>query len=199
MIGGCAETVWVKAGAGREAFLAERYACERDARQSGGFGGGIGGALAMQEFFNRCMVSRGWRLEDRSSAESNVANARNEIEKARNERISCVSSVRNKPIYAVISGRFANLDTGRFSFEQMTSSEIPTVQEANLLANYVREANVCLDAFAEIYRRHSTQQQFQAYSRRRTQAELLIAQLVRRQISWGDYASQANQQSDNPT
>jgi hypothetical protein len=37
------------------------YECERDARQSGYFGGGVAGALNMVEFQKRCLRAKGYR------------------------------------------------------------------------------------------------------------------------------------------
>lgn len=54
-------TLWTKDGWTQELFNKDAYECERDARQSGYFGGGLIGALAMQEFQERCLVARGWR------------------------------------------------------------------------------------------------------------------------------------------
>jgi hypothetical protein len=57
----CAPTVWVRSGASQQDFVTDRYVCERDARQSGYFGGGIVGALNMQDFWRECMLAHGWR------------------------------------------------------------------------------------------------------------------------------------------
>ena len=59
----CARTVWSKYGATLQDYNVDSYQCERDARQSGYFGGGIAGAIAMQDFFGRCMVSKGWEAQ----------------------------------------------------------------------------------------------------------------------------------------
>ena len=56
----CARTVWTRNSFTQQEFDRESYECERDARQSGYFGDGLIGALNMQNFFDRCMVSMGW-------------------------------------------------------------------------------------------------------------------------------------------
>lgn len=56
---GCA-IVWTKPGATEQDYYTDTYACEKDARQSGYFGGGLAGAFAMQDFFARCMRAKGW-------------------------------------------------------------------------------------------------------------------------------------------
>lgn len=60
LLAGCAQIVWDKTGATQADFNRESYMCERDARQSGYFGGGLIGALNMAEFAQRCMVAQGW-------------------------------------------------------------------------------------------------------------------------------------------
>src|SRR5208283_3186722 len=62
---------WVKAGAGQQDFATDSYDCEKDARQSGYYGGGVVGAINMQGFFNRCMGAHGWSL-DRASSPSTL-------------------------------------------------------------------------------------------------------------------------------
>jgi hypothetical protein len=52
--------MWVKAGVTQDEFRRDLYECERDARQSGYFGGGIAGALAMVDFQKRCLRARGY-------------------------------------------------------------------------------------------------------------------------------------------
>jgi hypothetical protein len=58
---GCAAPkIWNKTGATQSDFASDSYACEKDSRQSGYFGGGIAGQINMQNFFDRCMVAHGW-------------------------------------------------------------------------------------------------------------------------------------------
>lgn len=60
VVAGCARTIWNKPGASQQDFATDSYACEKDARQSGYFGGGFVGAANFQGFVNRCMVAHGW-------------------------------------------------------------------------------------------------------------------------------------------
>ena len=63
-ITGCAAPmVWQKSGATQSDYNTDSYACEKDSRQSGYYGGGIAGALAMKDFFKRCMVSKGYEIQ----------------------------------------------------------------------------------------------------------------------------------------
>lgn len=61
---GCASPmVWNKYGATQQDYQTDSYACEKDARQSGYFGGGFQGAINMRDFFKHCMVAHGWTLQ----------------------------------------------------------------------------------------------------------------------------------------
>jgi len=68
LLTGCAQpTTWVRPGATSQDFDRDSYQCEKDMRQSNYFGGGIGGAIAAQDFQKRCMRAAGW-LEATASA-----------------------------------------------------------------------------------------------------------------------------------
>ena len=58
---GCTSPQWTKPGITEQTWAEDRYACERDARQSGYFGGGVIGAINMQSFFERCLEAKGYR------------------------------------------------------------------------------------------------------------------------------------------
>lgn len=63
-ISGCSSTkVWQKHGASNADLRGDSYQCEKDARQSN-FGGGLMGGALRQEFYDRCMESRGWSLQE---------------------------------------------------------------------------------------------------------------------------------------
>ena len=49
-LAGCAQTVWVKDGAGQQDFAKDSYGCERDMRQSGYYGTGLAGVANAQGF-----------------------------------------------------------------------------------------------------------------------------------------------------
>ena len=52
--------VWYKEGELASDLRRDSYECERDARMSGYFGGGIVGALEIVEFQSRCMMAHGY-------------------------------------------------------------------------------------------------------------------------------------------
>lgn len=60
MLAGCAQVMWDKPGGTQQTFAADSYECERDARQSGYYGGGILAGYNFRAFEDRCMAARGW-------------------------------------------------------------------------------------------------------------------------------------------
>lgn len=70
---GCAPMVWDRPGSTQADFNRDSYTCERDARQSGYYGGGLTGAVNMQGFFQRCMVAQGYTLRTSASGPSTSA------------------------------------------------------------------------------------------------------------------------------
>ncbi|WP_439595154.1 hypothetical protein [Falsiroseomonas sp.] len=193
----CAQNVWIRPGASTQEFDAERYACERDARQSGGFGSGLVGAMEAQAFFNRCMTSRGWRLQEREAAQASVASARSSVQEAIQQRRVCISSVRANPQYAPIADRFSDIQTGRFSFRQMANADIPTPQDAALMTHYLSEARPCVESYMSTIASQLPPAQMQLLRSNTSEGDALSAQLVRRQLSWGEHATRVNQLFDN--
>lgn len=64
----CTPTVWDKPGATQADYNTDHYNCEKDARQSGYFGGGIAGAINIRNFFRECMIPHGWSARGDTSA-----------------------------------------------------------------------------------------------------------------------------------
>jgi hypothetical protein len=59
ILAGCA-TYWTKPGFNPADWNRDRYECERDMRQSGYYGSGLFGAINAQNFFEECLVARGY-------------------------------------------------------------------------------------------------------------------------------------------
>ena len=60
VLSGCTGEIWDKQGATQADFDRDSYACEKDTRQSGYFGSGLWAQAAMKDFYDKCMVARGW-------------------------------------------------------------------------------------------------------------------------------------------
>jgi len=71
-LAGCApQVVWTKPGGFiKQDYDQDSYACEKDMRQSGYFGGGIAGGIEMNQFFDKCMVAHGWVKQQRTEKSS---------------------------------------------------------------------------------------------------------------------------------
>jgi len=61
---GCAPMIWDKSDATQDDYNRDSYECEKDARQSGYYGGGIAGSIEMRNFFKRCMTAKGYTLRN---------------------------------------------------------------------------------------------------------------------------------------
>jgi hypothetical protein len=57
---GCGRWVYHHPEYTPERWARDSYECERDARQSGYFGGGMRGAIEFRNFQDRCLAARGW-------------------------------------------------------------------------------------------------------------------------------------------
>ncbi|MBO1077277.1 hypothetical protein [Roseomonas marmotae] len=193
---GCAQNVWVKPGGNPQAFEAEKYACERDARQSGGFGGGLVGAMEFQAFFNRCMGSKGWALQNKEQAEAQIASQNSSLSMAQSQHKSCVANLRAEPRFTTISGRLADMNAGKFTFAQMASADVPSPTEAVVLADYFTASEGCWAPMQAVLFPMVSEQQRQLMLQRRSDGDAVNAQLVRRQISYGDWATRSNQLTD---
>ncbi len=69
---GCAPLEWQKSGASQSDFNKDSYECEKDARQSGYYGSGIAGSLAMKEFYKKCMVAKDYSLKGDTTSSKSV-------------------------------------------------------------------------------------------------------------------------------
>lgn len=197
VVSGCAQNVWVKPGANQEAFRADNYGCERDSRQSGGFGTGLVGAIEAQAFFNRCMTARGWSLQERTAAEATINVGRTSVQTAVEARRSCFLNVRQQPRYQIFQNRLSEISTGRFTFAQMASNDVPSPTEAALILDFVGEGGQCNDRYFASIENFVTPQQLTNLKNNRAANEALLAQLARRQISWGELSTRSNQILDN--
>lgn len=60
IVAGCSRSPqWVKPDGTEQQLMSDSYTCERDKRQSY-FGKGIPASFAADDFYKRCMLSKGW-------------------------------------------------------------------------------------------------------------------------------------------
>jgi hypothetical protein len=193
----CAQRIWNKPGATQQDFATDSYACEKDARQSGYFGGGLTGALNMQEFDDRCMVAHGWHLSNQTSPTQPNRNAEL-LKSAVEERKACTRSVRSDPAYGPILPHLSDPDTGRFSIAQLADDHVPTSAEAKLLVPYGDAIQRCVERFVA-----TASQLAPATSAILTQvradSQTLLLQLIRREITWSTEAQRQQTIQDDAT
>ena len=198
-LAGCAQPVFYKAGATQQDFVGTKYACERDARQSGGFGTGIVGAINQQQFFNRCMEAQGWDVQNKDQQDSQRASATSkgaEIKALAAKRDDCIQSARNgEPKITLISALLVPLHESKFTISQKADTSLATPAEAAVLLRYVEKADQCRSEFvavaSKIFPNGAAHVKDTYASVSRT-----WLQVIRRETSWGAAAAQLEQDNE---
>lgn len=88
------------------------------------------------------------------------------------------------------------MDTGRYSFEQMSSDQIPTVKESDILKEYFSEVDDCLTSYKSSVYDFMNENQKQSYDNVMENENNVAAELVRRKISYGEFSTQENKYLD---
>lgn len=194
---GCGPTIWTKPGAGTQEFAADRYSCERDSRQSGGFGTGLVGALQVQEYFNRCLVAHGWEVQGATPTPRQAAAAavtsQNQAD-FRDMKI-CVTRFRENPQYQIIIPNLADINTNKFTMMQITNTQKLTPRESSALLQYTQESSTCWDTFVDsVEKRNVTAAGI--FREGFSDVKLARAQAIRREISWGELSAHVEALSD---
>ena len=193
---GCANNVWVKQGSNAQDYQADTYACERDSRQSGGFGGGLAGAIAVQEYFNRCMTAKGWQQQNRESAQAQAATSQQAGQASVEQRRNCMMNIRMETVFSSIQHKFSDPNISRFNFSQMTDANIPTPVEASLYSQYYQRFVECRASYLRSAQPYISAAKMQVLRGGTTEADSLVAELVRRKLTWGEFATRANQAAE---
>lgn len=193
ILAGCAQKTWTKTGATSQSFNDDKYSCERDARQSGYFGGGLIGSLNMQDFYNRCMNSKGYTLSNKKQAEAEVNKNREIVQSALVTNRECVKSIYDNPKYQPIITYLPNIQSGAFTMIQMSYTNKPSHQEAKLLTDYSIEKDNCRNNYLNTITPFLSDNQKKAFETRIEEADLNISQLIRLEISYGEWASRETQ------
>lgn len=213
LLAGCATHAWAPGPNAKGTFDEASAQCSLMARHSGsgefyaqgspGFvagatvGAAVGDAIRTQADFNDCMKASGWVVADADP--DSVAKA--EAMKARVAAIhelfeSCQGAVRNNPKYAALLPHLKDVSVGHYTLTQMSDSHVPTPQEATLLAEYGDKTDVCTEsAAAQI---SSIDPRIgQAFQKLNSRVRNLDLALINRQMSWGEYARDAQAMIDS--
>lgn len=189
IIAACAPTTWVKSGASQQDYATDSYQCEKDARQSGYFGGGLIGAANMVEFSQRCMVAHGWRRLDPGAAER-AAPIIARVTEASAVRKACLVEIRQQPAFAPLLPHMSDIETGRFAASQMADTRHPSRSEIALYRDYVDRALRCFDPYLA-----TVSMQMPAATPILREMEVseraISARVVAGQITWGEAATEA--------
>jgi hypothetical protein len=145
------------------------------------------------------MSARGWSLQDRASADAAATSAAVSLTALNEQRSACIARVREQPRYTPLAARLSDRATGRFNFAQTTASELPTASEVTIAREYFIEVSPCLDAYFSAAIPMLPAEQGRIMQSARSEHDLNAAQLIRRQISWGEYASRSNRISEEAT
>ena len=194
---GCGPTIWTKPGAGTQEFAADRYSCERDSRQSGGFGTGLVGAIEVQEYFNRCLVAHGWEVQGATptprQAAAAAASSQNQTD-SRDLKV-CVARIRENPQYQIIIPNMADIETGKFTMSQISNMQKLTSKESSALLKYTEESSICWDAFLDsVEKRNDSAAQI--FREGFSDTKIARAKAIRHEISWGELNSYTQALSD---
>lgn len=197
---GCATPpVFYKAGATQQDFVATKYTCERDSRQSGGFGTGIIGAINQQQFFGRCMEAQGWDLQNKDQQDGRRASnlsKQTEMKALSSKRDECIQSARNNESkISIISSHLVSLGEKKFTISQKADTSLATPAESAVLLRYLEKADVCRSEFVEaaskIFPNGAANVRGTYASANRT-----WLQVIRRETSWGAAATQLEQDAE---
>src|SRR2546428_9726001 len=132
----CAPMVWDKRGATQQDYNKDSYECEKDARQSGCFGGGVVGSMNMKAFFKQCMVAHGWTLRQESTESSLVpANA---SEKSQSNQTTQIAQPRIAPPIVIAAGSLDSSTLDRYDPVVVIVSNAPGVSgQTNTIEGFI--------------------------------------------------------------
>jgi hypothetical protein len=95
----------------------------------------------------------------------------------------------NKPKYATIISRYPDLETGQYSIEQLSNKNVPTPDEAKLVASMYDDAAVCRDIFDKSVAENRPDIVNILDDQRNKSANITIG-LVQRKVAWGEAAQE---------
>jgi hypothetical protein len=223
IVSGCASHTWAPGpGMSAADFEPAKAQCSLMARHGGGgfaaygdanfvagatVGNAIGETVRTQRDFNDCMAASGWKIADQSGAASQVNQSsaasqatQSAARQAAAERAktivadmkSCVAAIRANPIYEPLLPHFADLATSQYTMAQLTDERRPTPVEGHLIVSYHDATNACRVKFTnEVSAVSATWGA--AISQELSKVEDVDVQLAKRQLTWGDAATQVKQ------
>jgi hypothetical protein len=160
-------------------------------------GHALGEAVRAQQDFDDCMSASGWRKVDAQA----IAAQKSTIEQMRaikDQRVACISEVRNKQQYLTLQPHLSELATGNYTMAQLTDDHIPTPTEAKTLSSYVDETTGCLNTAIDRVTSISPAVA-QILRDLKSSGETTMMLLIERKLSWGEAAKRVKQVQDEAT
>jgi hypothetical protein len=188
VLASCARPTWVKPGATQQDYATDSYQCEKDARQSGYFGGGLVGAANMADFASRCMVAHGWRTVDQTAVARSAPKV-TQLQEMAARRKTCLTETRQRPIFAPLVPHMSDINTGRFAPSQMANNQHVSASDARLYAAYEAAADPCIDEFLASVA-GVVPDIVPIVQQLRLQEKATASRLFASQITWGEASAQ---------
>ena len=204
LLAGCVSHTWAPGPDAQGTFEEAKARCSLMARASergfyasgsprfvagAALGAAVGNAVEAQANFNDCMSATGWIAVDAKAAAPTPAqaNAVSRLQAVLADSKMCIANIQQKPTYAAISSHV--LTGGRYTLTQLSDTNIPTPDEAKLVAEYGDETAQCRDrAINEISQMDPrAARTLQEAAGRARDLDVI---LIHRQMSWGEHAHQ---------
>lgn len=201
VLAGCATHTWAPGPDAKGTFEEANAQCQLMARHSGGSyyasgtpsfvagataGAAIGEAIRTQADYNDCMAASGWQVADSKSGNAAAANNAS-VKTAGDEMKACMAVVTDDPKYAPIAPQMRANGATHFTLVQLSNGNIPTAQEASLLATYEDNLDTCRDKFLSEVSAINPRGAL-ALQQVRTNTRNIEILLIQRKITWGEAA-----------
>jgi hypothetical protein len=111
------------------------------------------------------------------------------IKEAKAEVKTCRAEVRERSKYENLISHYPALDTNQYSIEQLSDDNIPTTEEARLVAYLYDDAEACRSIFAKAIAENRPDAIAILEDAQNKNAEITI-KLVKRKLTWGEAARQ---------
>ena len=152
--------------------------------------GAIGSGVRQQNTYTACMEANGFYIDDTAIKASDPRVA--QVKELHAQLKACALAVRSKPVYAALQPHLLNLETAQYTSAQLADASIPTPAESQLLTQERAEAQTCQNSFAT-----AVEQIFPplgpVFQQAQADAQAIVAQLINRQITWGQAAQRSKQ------
>ena len=163
-------------------------------------GNAIGEAFRAQADFNDCMVASGWQVADKPSEHqaAQLQTVKQQLIDTVTRRKECVNAIRSSGRYDILLPHLGGLSINPYTMSQLANESIPSPAESALMASYADDTDRCIEAWLAAAKPiHPLIAK--AYEESWTGSQAVTLLLVKRQITWGEYAQRQQGISQNLT